>query len=133
MGMYTEFHYNVELRKDTPPQVIDVLEFMVGERGVDPPPTPDDPFFQAPRWRYLFTMDSAYFAADTHSTLRWDELFGAWFLNVRSNLKNYDGEIEKFVAWIDPYVDAYAGDFLGFYRYEETEDPTLIRKREPTS
>jgi hypothetical protein len=128
MGMYTELHYNVELQKDTPQDVLAMLAFMVRDRD-DEPALLDHPLFACERWRYLFTMDSYYFAADTHSTLRLDDISKQYYLCVRSNLKNYDDEIAKFVDWIDPYVDAYPGDFLGFFRYEETETPTLIYKQ----
>ena len=127
MGMYTELHLNVELRRDTPAEVLDVLRYMLREIPVEErPETPDHPFFETGRWFVLFTMDSYYFKADTHSTLRWDETAEAHFLGVRCNLKNYDQEIQHFIDWITPYVEAEEGDFLGFYRYEETEIPTLI-------
>lgn len=127
MGMYTELHFNAELRRDVPQDVLDVLALMVRDAETEPA-LPDHPLFKTDQWCVLFTMDSYYFAADTHSTLRFDDIAQRWFLNVRSNLKNYGGEIEQFIDWIDPYVDAYPGNFLGFYRYEESEDPTLIRK-----
>lgn len=124
MGMYTELHFNAELRRDVPADVLAVLRFMVD--GGDMPGLPDHPLFKAPRWRLLFTCDSYYFDADTHSTLRFDEISNTHYLCIRANLKNYDGEIDKFVAWITPYLDKHDGDFLGFKRYEEDEWPTLI-------
>jgi len=124
MGMYTELHYNAELEKDTPQVVIDTLQRMLGDdsKEVEQP-------FDGVRWEYMLRCDSYYFAADTHSTLRFDDIAQANFLCVRCNLKNYDDEIEKFIQWIDPFVDALPGSFLGFYRYEESETPTLIYKQ----
>jgi hypothetical protein len=128
MGMYTQLHFAAKLRKDVPAEVVEVLRFMArGTEGA--PQTPDHPLFSTERWRCLFTMDSYYFDADTRSTMRFDGVLGAWLLNVQSNVKNYDGEIEKFLDWIDPYLAKYPGDFLGYSRYEETEQPTLIFKR----
>lgn len=124
MGMYTEFHFNSALREDVPVEVLEVLKYMLGERE-DKPATPADPLFNTERWRYMLQSDSYYFDADTHSTLRHDWQ-GSWYLCIRCNLKNYCSEIEKFVAWIRPYLDKHKGDFLGFYRYEEDEHPTLI-------
>lgn len=124
MGMYTEFHFNTELKTDTTPEVLDVLRFMVGDVEEEPP-TPDAPLFSTDRWRHMLRMDSYYFSADTHSTLRHDHQ-GGWYLCIRCNLKNYCGEIEKFVEWIRPYLDKLPGEFLGFYRYEESETPTLV-------
>jgi hypothetical protein len=124
MGMYTELHYNVELRKDVPPEVIAALQYMLCSNV--PEAKCDHPLFQTDRWQVMLRMSSAYFPARTHSELF--EEYGQWHLGVRCNLKNYTGEIEKFIDWLDPYVDAFEGDFLGFSRYEESEDPTIIRK-----
>ena len=125
MGMYTELHFNAELRRDTPPEVLEVLRFMLGEVEAQPQ-LPDHALFSAPRWRMVFRCDSYYFDADTHSTLRFDDISCSHYLCIRANLKNYDDEIDKFVDWITPYLDKREGDFLGFKRYEEDEDPTLI-------
>ena len=124
MGMYTEFHYNAELKRDIPDDVRAVLDFMVGNRD-DEPATPDHPLFGDTRWRFMLRCDSYYFDADTNSTLRDDRQGGA-YLCIRCNLKSYGDEIKKFCEWVRPYIDKYEGEFLGFSRYEETETPTLI-------
>lgn len=125
MGMYTEFHFNAELKKDTPASVLAVLAWMTTNGESERPELPDHPFFTYGRWECLFTMDSYYFDADTISTLRYDDISGTHYLCVRSNLKA-GGEIDAFANWIAPYLDAHEGDFLGFQRYEETEWPTLL-------
>lgn len=132
MGMYTELDFNSELRKDTPEQVIDTLKYMVGDVEEKPKYLPDHELFSKKRWEYMLRMDSYYFDADTKSTLRFDDISDTYYLNIRCNLKNYDDEIESFIDWIMPYVKEYKreGDFLGFYRYEEDEDPTIIRVEE---
>lgn len=133
MGMYTALHYNSELNKDTPQPVIDILKFMVGDVEDEPKKLPKHPLFETERWRFMLRMDSYYFDEDTHSTLRYDKIGESYYLNIRSNLKNYDSEIEKFIDWIMPYLDEFKqnGDFLGFYRYEESEDPTIIKYTNP--
>ncbi|KKM69332.1 hypothetical protein LCGC14_1451780 [marine sediment metagenome] len=130
MGMYTELHFNSELKLNTPDDIISILKNMVGDMDEIPAPLPNHPLFSTGRWRFMLRSDSYYFAADTHSTLRFDEIAGSWFLCIRTNLKNYGGEIEKFVSWIMPYLNKSNGDFLGFERYEETETPTLIYMEE---
>ncbi len=125
MGMYTELHYNVELRKDVPDPVIAMLEHML---DLDKPcPSINHPLFQTARWPIMLRMSSAYFPARTHSELFKE--YDQWHLGVRCNLKNYESEIEKFCEWLDPYIDAFEGDFLGFSRYEESQDPVIIRKK----
>lgn len=125
MGMYTELHFNSELKKDISPEVIKVLEFMVNG-GTAEPEVPDHPLFNSNRWRFMFRCDSYYFDADTHSTLRFDDISNSYYLCIRCNLKNYGDEIQNFVDWIRPYLEKRSGDFLGFSRYEEMEEPTLI-------
>jgi hypothetical protein len=124
MGMYTELHYNVELRSDVPAEVLAALRYMLDSD--QPEARCDHPLFETDRWSVMLRMSSAYFPSRTHSEL-FNE-YDRWHLGVRCNLKNYDGEIEKFIDWMDPYVDAFEGDFLGFHRYEESDDPVLIRK-----
>lgn len=131
MGMYTALHFAAELKKDTPEEVIGVLKLMAEAKVPfsDPENLPDHEFFRTERWRRLFTMDSYYHRADTHCSFRFDDISQAYYLTVTSNIKNYDSEIEKFINWIEPYLEASEGDFLGYSRYEETEQPTLIYHR----
>ena len=129
MGMYTELHFNAELSGDVPPEVVTILDYMLASASLaelPEPPLPDHPLFHTERWRLMLQMDSCYFSADTHSTLRKDDRGDCYFLCVRCNLKNYNHEIEKFIDWVCPYLRQEDGDFLGFYRYEDSEDPTLI-------
>lgn len=130
--MYTQLQFASELKKDTPPEVIDILKKMVEDPrrmlSLNPPKDlPDHEFFKAESWNWLFTMDSYYFDADTSATLRFDDISNTYYLTVMSNIKNYKGEIQKFIDWIMPYLNKTDGDFLGYSRYEETEDPTIIK------
>lgn len=127
MGMYTELHYNVELVRDVPEEVIEVLTHMVSGRskivkGLE------HPFFSCARWDWMLNSDSYYFNSDTISTLRYDAIGECWYLNIKCNFKNYTGELKEFLAWIDPYVQAQTGEFLGFSRYEEENEPMLVYK-----
>lgn len=125
MGMYTELHFNSELKGNTPTNVISILKYMV-EDGDKPLKLPDHPLFKTCRWETMLVCDSYYFDAETHSTLRLDNITNSWYLCIRSNFKNYDNEVECFLNWIYPYLNKFEGDFLGFYRYEEFQTPSLI-------
>lgn len=125
MGMYTELHFNSELKKDVPPEALAILQYMVNGGDVPPPVTNHPLFLEGSRWRFMLQTDSYYFDADTHSTLRLD-FQGGWYLCIRCNLKNYSNEIQNFLEWVRPYLDKRKGEFLGFYRYEESDEPTLI-------
>lgn len=54
----------------------------------------------------------------------YDAIISAWKINIRSNLKNYDSEIEKFLDWIVPYIGT--NGFIGYTRSEDDDDPTLV-------
>lgn len=129
MGMYTEFVCAFELKKETPKEIVNILKYMTKEESIDEEvlTVPNDIFFECERWRCLFTMDSYYFSGDTHSTVRYDNIAETYFVTIRSNLKNYDDEIHKFLKWIKPYIYYYEdNDFLGYSRYEECKEPDLI-------
>ncbi len=127
MGMYTEFHFNSSIKKDTPKEVVEILIWMVrGEYHERPKNLPKHKFFECSRWAVLFRMDSYYFDAKTNSYFEFDDVSKCYYLNIKSNLKNYDDEISEFLDWIHPYLDKFDGEFLGFYRYEEYENPTLL-------
>lgn len=125
MGMYTEFVCAIELRKDTPDEVINILENMTN--GINEYEfIPQHPFFKCARWKWLFTMDSYYFPGITNTLFEYDDIARTHFLTIRTNLKNYDGEIDKFLNWIKPYIQAFGNEFLGYSRYEECDNPELI-------
>lgn len=124
MGMYTELVLGVELKSD--PVVIDTLKLMLDCNIKDKVVTIDHPLFSTSRWRSMLRCDSYYFDGQTDSKLVYDEPNEIYFLNVRCNLKNYDNEIELFLDWLCPYIETEG--FLGYSRYEEADDPTLIYK-----
>jgi len=130
MGMYTELHFNAELKADVPESVVDVLKYMVRDLADTPATLPDHEFFATRRWRIMCVDDSGYFPADTYSTIRFSDIADAWFLCIRSNSKNYDNEIGLFLDWIMPYVYSTDGTCLGYWRYEECEEPTIIYYKE---
>ncbi len=129
MGMYTEFHFNVKLKENISHEIINFLHYMLDRNfHTQPLHLPNHPLFKTDRWKIMLNMDSYYFAADTH--LRYDDIGRCYYLCIRCNLKNYNNEIEKFVDWIMPYLYHFPEDFLGFIRYENTEQPTLIFMKE---
>lgn len=131
MGMYTEVFFRGSIREDAPEVVIDAIQSIVhggGER-----PDIDHPLFDCTRWDSLGTCSSAYFPTPAKSAIKQDAYNGTMALILHANLKNYDDEIEKFFDWIDPYVDARPGEFLGYSLYEEVDPdsaPTPYFKKE---
>jgi hypothetical protein len=126
MGMYTELRVCCRLKRDIPQDVVDILKWMSSGDHINgaPPAVPPHPLFECARWRFLFTMGSAYFDDEAASAV---VKFGdQWHVLTVANLKNYDGEIGKFVDWLSPYVDAAPGEVWARHRYEEFDDETLV-------
>lgn len=125
MGMYTELVLGVQIEDNE--KVIQTLRYMLNETEYQP--EWEHELFKTDRWEYMLKCDSYYFDGQTDSKLFIDDLYKdkpMYYLNVRCNLKNYDGEIRKFLDWLYPYIKTYG--FLGYERYEECEEPTLIYK-----
>lgn len=123
MGMYTELVMACELKNNVPEDVIETLKYMTGK--IDYLATvPIHDLFQTSRWEWMLRSSSYYFDGITNSILKYDDISKTYRLTVRCDLKNYDNEIQEFLNWIQPYSNTYG--FVGYTRYEEAENPTLI-------
>jgi len=119
MGMYTEVLVKCNLLPDLPPEVTSALEFMFNG-GDEPPALPEHDFFKKPRWSFVGKGSSYYHIPWPDSRLSGGYLFS------RSDLKNYDQEIENFFNWIMPYVSAENGKCIGYSWCEEDDTPALV-------
>ena len=122
MGMYTELIFGAELKKDTPNKVIEALKYMLGEIEEKPLnfPLPEG------RCEWLFRGSSYYFAINEPVFKMWlDNIDECWHISTRSNIKNYEGEIETFLEWILPYIDSGSGDrdLYAIVIYEQQSEP----------
>lgn len=124
MGMYTEIFFRATLIKDIPDEVLAPIRAMLGQIEVDPDDLPDHPLFECPRWDMLGQGSSYYFPQHAASGVTHDEIRKAYGLALNADIKNYHEEIAKFFDWIDPYVDAAPGEFLGYELYEDVEPGT---------
>lgn len=129
MGMYTELSLAVEFKENLPEPVVSALTYMVREDDAVPRPEnlPDHPLFQTERWDWMLRSGGSYYF-DARPFCRWeyDDIAGAWFLTFCTNIKNYRSEWEHFVDFIAPYLTYESRKFIGHYRYEEDEEPTLL-------
>lgn len=123
MGAYTELvmacTFNNLKENET-----QILMYMCGKTEVEPKIELEAPLFICSRWANMLNSDSYYFDGDTHSEFRRDNISKEHILTVRCNLKNYDSEIKKFLDWVAPKSNS--NGFVGYYRHEESESPTLI-------
>lgn len=122
--MYTELIFGVKLKKETPKDVIETLRYMLGEVPEKPESFP----FQDGRGEWLFQSASYYFGISTPSNSIWlDKITNCWHISTRSNIKNYEFEIELFLEWIKPHIDSGSGyrDMYAIVIYEESDEPTI--------
>ena len=129
MGMYTELCIGVEFKKETPSDVIAVISIMA---------TGDNPFVresipESVRGHKLLSVErpwilqsggSYYFDAKPCLVWQKDTITDTYFLTVWTNIKNYSGEWEAFLEFIAPWLETQG--FIGHYRYEECDEPTLL-------
>ena len=55
---------------------------------------------------------------------------GYYYLAARFNLKNYQSQIQEVLDYLHIYMECDDGDWIGTYRYEEDELPTLLIYRD---
>jgi hypothetical protein len=122
MGMYTELNISVKIKAED--ETKKILSYMTGRSDMDFE-IPSHPLFSSPRWKFMLKCDSVYFDHVADSALYGDLCDNkSYILNVRCDLKDYDDEIKHFLDWIYPFTNTRG--FIGYTRYEEDEDPTLI-------
>lgn len=126
--MYTELIFGASLKSDTPNEVIEALKYMLGETEEKPKdfPLPDG------RCEWLFQGGSYYFGVSSPvNKLFFDEVTKNYTLSTRSNIKNYESEIEEFLNWIEPYIEFGSGnkDMYAIVIYEDEEEPTIYYKK----
>jgi hypothetical protein len=123
MGMFTEIYINVNLKTNTPPEVLNILkkmcspvELSLKEWDSEYPDT----------WLYLFKSGS-YYTPNTYCRFfEYDKINECYSLLGKGDIKNYGEEIQQFFDWILPWVDGESGDFVGYHRYENNQQPTLV-------
>ena len=127
MGMYTEIFFRAEV-DDEATEIIERLH--AGSEIA----WPDHPFFECARFRWLTNSSSFYFPGANHFEMEERGYGGRQYsVSFRSNLKNYDDEIDKFFDWVGPHVLDGQGYFMGYSLYEEDVAPTLYFTKEVTN
>lgn len=130
MGMYTELVLKCQIKDEAPSQVKEVLKYLF-KGGEELKTLPDHKFFKCPRWNGIGQCSSFYHhpkALSDYWTGHGNNDDRGGYLFSRSDLKNYDQEIENFLDWLMPYIDEYEGQCIGWQWYEEDDEPTLLYK-----
>ena len=128
MGTYTEIYVKAVLKKGVDDNVINIIKYMLGMDDVELEDLeiPSHSLFTTERWHCMLRSSSYYHIPYTVKLLEYDNISENYYLVVRSDFKNYQGEIGKFFDWITPYVEK-DGDktFIGYSLYEEHDEPKL--------
>lgn len=130
MGHYTEFKFKCKLKKDTPDNIIKLLNRVINERDLGHDkvlfdtedvfkPDLNHNFFKCGRWYMLFLCTN------------WDETMQGslffqekdyWVLDIHTEFKNYDSEIDEFIDWISPFtVGRKKKQYLGYWQGEQMD------------
>lgn len=126
MGMYTELSFCAELTTDLPKEIENTLKWMIGE--IDRPDTlPEHELFNKDRCDFMLRGGSAYFPYTIDPIFKKDGYDNAYRLVTKSNIKNYEGEIQSFLDWIEPYIAHGVGarDMFAVVCYEEQSTPNM--------
>jgi hypothetical protein len=121
MGMYTELVLKADVQQEPTKEVLNILNFLFNGQELDIEISlPKHKFFTLPRWKQLGRSNSYYHVPWANSKYEEDYIFS------RSDLKDYDEEIDNFLDWVRPYLTSEEGKCIGWKWYEEDNIPTLI-------
>ena len=128
MGMYTEIYVKAVLKKDVDDNVVNVINYMLGIDDVELEDLtiPSHSLFETDRWDSMLRSGSYYHVPYTVKLFEYNDISENYYLVVRSDFKNYGGEVEKFFDWIKQYL--YKGldkQFIGYSLREEDDEPIL--------
>ncbi len=125
MGMYTELFLTVDLVDDTPTSIISWLKSMVNGSG-DVTDAPSS--VAGTRFESRLLGGSYYFYGQPFMSFEFDSISKSYHLTVLTNLKNYSNEIDKLIELLTPHLDMCKGEMIGYKRYEEDSEPTILYK-----
>ena len=112
MGRYTQLTMTYYLKAATPPEVLAVHKYLLGDDGGFPDPfpgpLPEHPLFQCDRWDSIGRGGGEYPGPFRAFTPAFRE---GWEVGFSCSFKDYDDEIRHWLDWIGPMGgDLPAGD-----------------------
>lgn len=134
MATRTRLKCKIVLRKDTPEGVLSILKRVLirGDLGINKvifesedvfKPDSTHEFFKCENWYMLFLSTD------------WEDIGGGkmyqergyWVIDLETQFRCHDDEIEKFVDWITPFVvGRKKKKYIGYWRVEYTSEETNI-------
>lgn len=126
--MYQELYINAKLKHDVPESIVDILKYMTGDMDIDNIIITADALFKTENWQYMLQSESSRFDLSAKSTLDYSAVDDCYFIRVSCSLNNNENQIEKFLGFINNYLNKKPGDFLGYLRDEDSNDPYILKK-----
>ncbi|MDD9199531.1 hypothetical protein [Aliivibrio sp. S2MY1] len=119
MGLYTEILLRTTLKVELDSNTESVLNFLFNN-GSEPTLLPDHVFFGCYNWHMFGRCNDSSFK--TISYLNNRHLFS------RCDIKMVHDNIDKFIDWIEPYIDKEGEDLacIGWRWFEDDQKPELI-------
>lgn len=136
MGMYTEIVVKLQFDKEVGNDNYKILSYLFNPLDVNEKEDliiPEHDFFKCSRWESIGHCSSFYHHPNNVSdwyvlSFRIEDV--STYAFSRSDLKNYDNEIEKFFDWYSTLnTNECIGDFIGYSLYEEDNTPTIYNKK----
>ena len=125
--MYQEFYMNSSLINLTD-NIIKLLKFMTGDMSIEQISLTSDELFKLDRWEYILQSESSRFDSISKSSLDYSAIDDCYFIRVSCALNNDKNQIQKFINFINPYLNKKHGEFLGYIREEDSNEPIILKK-----
>ena len=126
MGRYTQLTMTYYLKAATPPEVLAVHKYLLGDDGGFPDPfpgpLPEHPLFQCDRWDSIGRGGGEYPGPFRAFTPAFRE---GWEVGFSCSFKDYDDEIRHWLDWIGPWVEI-SRRAIGWYASDDTEWASII-------
>lgn len=117
MGTYTEVRLKVKLRADTPKDLIEWFYKVIYDNDYSEAYNSDHEFYKCQRYLPFICMplnECMSSSIEKHNK--------NYVLCINSYSKHYDGELDKFISFITPYVASRKRkQYLGWYKNDSSD------------
>ena len=101
---------------------------MTGDMSIEQISLTSDELFKLDRWEYILQSESSRFDSISKSSLDYSAIDDCYFIRVSCALNNDKNQIQKFINFINPYLNKKPGEFLGYIREEDSNEPIILKK-----
>lgn len=119
MGVYTEVFLRTKLKCNLECDIESVFNFLFNN-GDKPTVIPNHVFFECVNWQR--------FGRCSYSNFQTFSYINDGYLCSRFDVKVVDHDIDKFLEWIEPYIEKNHSDYacVGWTWFKKEQQPELI-------